>query len=702
MKTTLIHTSSGDSGTDGSGGSTSTPPLDFANILQYFADAITVQSPDGDVVYANEAAAYLSEFPSAQAFLNALPEQRFQNLTVNDAHGNPFPMNELPGRKLMRGEPESEVVLRVESRTSGKIYWRRVRAFPIVGVDGALQWIVNIFYDVTGQYEVEREREQLLSRLAAERGLLESVLQQMPAGVIIAEAPSGRLILGNEQVAQIWRHPFLAADTVGEYIQYKGFHPDGKLYEPHEWPLARTVATGEVVIAEEIVFERGDGTRGVMQVSSAPIYGAAGDIVAGVVTFTDITSRKETEEQIRSLLLREQEARAAAEKAQLRLAFIAEASATLSASLDYEATLSAVVDLTVPRLADYCTLHLMREDNTLELVAVSHVNQEKAALIRAMSERYPPDQHKEGNYATLVMRGETLLVEQVPATMLDQMAYNEEHREGLRQLGPTSGILVSLRAQERVIGALNLSTAESGRRYSADDVALVEELAQRAALAVENARLYRAAQEAVRAREQFLSVASHELKTPLTALLGFLELFQRRTIREGQLATREQQTLQTITLQAKRLDTLVNTLLDIARIEQGQLTIEQVKLDMNALMQRVVDGFQPILERHILTYHGPSEPVFVHGDALRLEQVVQNLLTNALKYSPDGGSITVSLSVNDAQAVLSVTDTGIGMPPVALLHLFERFYRAPNTNDRNISGMGIGLSVVKEIVGMHG
>src|SRR4051794_24777098 len=131
--------------------------------------------------------------------------------------------------------------------------------------------------------------------------LLEAVLRQMPAAVIVAEAPSGRLLLGNEQVDRVLRRPFVPAASVEQYRAYEGFHPDGRPYEPHEWPLARSVARGEVVLEEEIAFRRGDGTRGVMSVNSSPVRDEGGRIAAGVAVFLDITERRQAEERVRRL-----------------------------------------------------------------------------------------------------------------------------------------------------------------------------------------------------------------------------------------------------------------------------------------------------------------------------------------------------------------------------------------------------------------
>jgi signal transduction histidine kinase len=261
---------------------------------------------------------------------------------------------------------------------------------------------------------------------------------------------------------------------------------------------------------------------------------------------------------------------------------------------------------------------------------------------------------------------------------------------------------VPLIARGRVLGALSLATSESNREYGPNDLALAEDLGYRAAVAIDNARLYHEAQNAVRVRDQFLSIASHELKTPLTALLGNAQLLQRRAIREGSFSARDQRALHVIADQATRLNKMIAALLDISRIEMGQLSIARVPMDLSALVCRVVAEIQPTLEQHSINYTDPGVPLWIEGDELRLEQVLHNLISNAVKYSPAGGIVAVRVEQREASVCAIVEDQGIGIPASSVPQLFTRFYRADNVNPQNISGMGIGLFVVKEIMTLHG
>gem|GEM_PF-1260895 len=210
-----------------------------------------------------------------------------------------------------------------------------------------------------------------------------------------------------------------------------------------------------------------------------------------------------------------------------------------------------------------------------------------------------------------------------------------------------------------------------------------------------------AREQAIRQREDFFSVAAHELKTPLTALLGQAQLFQRRAAREKGLGERDRRSLDVIVAQAGRLNTLVSDLLDVSRMQQGQLALSLAPLDLVALIARVVEETRPTLEQHQLALNASSPAIFIAGDELRLEQVLQNLITNAIKYSPDGGPVTVSVGIAGEEAFVAVSDRGLGIPAAAIPHLFQRFYRAGNADPRQISGLGVGLYVVREIVTRH-
>jgi signal transduction histidine kinase len=252
-----------------------------------------------------------------------------------------------------------------------------------------------------------------------------------------------------------------------------------------------------------------------------------------------------------------------------------------------------------------------------------------------------------------------------------------------------------------IIGVLSVHFRQP-HRPSERETRLIDLYAQMAADAIENARLYQNAQDAIQIRDQFLSIAAHELKTPLTSLIGTAQLLQRRSERDGTITGSGAKAMHLIVAQAKRLNKMILSLLDVSRIDTGRLTIERTPMDLSVLVRRVVEELQPTLDKHTVECQLPSAPLLIEGDDVRLEQVVQNLLSNAIKYSPNGGPITVQVEHQGNQARLLVIDCGMGIPKNDQPHLFQRFYRATNADTQYISGMGIGLYVVKEIVTLHG
>ncbi len=396
--------------------------------------------------------------------------------------------------------------------------------------------------------------------------------------------------------------------------------------------------------------------------------------------FRDVTARKQAEEQQR---------------------FLAEVSAVLTSSLDYPNTLASLARAAVPFLADACVMYQLVGDATLRRVALAHADPQQEQAMRE-TQRFDIALDSDIPVARVVRSGTLEIDRHVPADIAEHIHADLAYQSVVRALGPQAYICAPLIARGRTLGALAFILTDPDRQYSAADVALAEEVARRAAIALDNTRLYQEAQDAIRIRDQFLSIAAHELKTPLTSLLGYTQALLRRSLREGTLNERDRRALQLIAEQSKRLGKLIDSLLDVARIQLGRLDIERRRLDLCVLARRLVEEAGPALDRHTLVFQCDAEPLVFEGDELHLEQVFQNLIQNAVKYSPDGGQVMVRAERRGDAACLSVGDQGIGIPVAALPNLFQRFFRAGNVSPLQISGMGIGLYVVKEIITLHG
>jgi PAS domain S-box-containing protein len=397
----------------------------------------------------------------------------------------------------------------------------------------------------------------------------------------------------------------------------------------------------------------------------------------------------------------EQQARLAAEAVQQRLAFLAEASRILAASLDYETTLNNLAHLVVPALADWCFIDIFDEDGQVNRVAAAHADPLQAHLAEALR-RYPSRPTSESPSAMALRGNSPVLVAEVTPELLNIIAYNPEHLDLLKRIKACSGIVAPLIAHHRTLGLLVILSTIPERCYTPSDLATFEELARRAASAVDNAKLFRQSQHAVQSRDEFLSIASHELRTPITSLQGYAELMLRRADRDGSLAPRDKHAIRIIYEQSLQLRKLINLLLDVSRLRSGHLVLERETVNLPALLRRLAELIGPTLEPPLtLQVQLPEEPILVDGDPVRIEQVFQNLLNNAIKYSPNGGTITLTLDCHDTQARVTLADQGIGIPAGAIPHLFDRFYRANNALLWQAGGLGIGLYVVKEIVALH-
>jgi PAS domain S-box-containing protein len=310
-------------------------------------------------------------------------------------------------------------------------------------------------------------REELMRRLEDQRGRLETVLRQMPAGVLISD-DAGTLVLSNAQAAEIWREPEASALPARDATDRLAWHADGSPYVKSDWPLARALG-GATIVGEAIQIQRFDGARGWISVDAAPVRDRDGRIVAAVSTFTDVTEMREAQERQR---------------------FLGDASALLSSSLDYETTIERLAALAVPRMADWCSIDLVGANGALERPAIAHVDPSKVELAYELRLRVPPDPAAAAGVMAVIRTGKSELITDLPSEVFDSIA-DPELRRIIEDLQLHSYMCVPLVAGGEVLGAITFVGAESGRRYRQDDLAFAEELARRAASAVQNSRLFR-------------------------------------------------------------------------------------------------------------------------------------------------------------------------------------------------------------------
>jgi signal transduction histidine kinase/CheY-like chemotaxis protein len=261
-------------------------------------------------------------------------------------------------------------------------------------------------------------------------------------------------------------------------------------------------------------------------------------------------------------------------------------------------------------------------------------------------------------------------------------------------------MIVPLVAQGQAVGAITLVSSATGRRYSEADLPFVEDLAHRAALAIENARLYREAQEVNRLKDEFLATLSHELRTPLTAVLGWTRL-----LATGQLdPATSRRAMDTIERNAQAQVQLIDDILDVSRIIRGKLRLNVRPVELAPVIEAAADAVRPAAEAKGIRLHVVLDPRTgpVSGDPDRLQQVVWNLLSNAIKFTPKEGRVQVVLSRADSHLEVAVSDTGQGIESEFLPYVFDRFRQADPTSTRTHGGLGLGLAIVRHLVELHG
>jgi signal transduction histidine kinase len=396
--------------------------------------------------------------------------------------------------------------------------------------------------------------------------------------------------------------------------------------------------------------------------------------------------KRQAEERV--ALVREQAARAAAEEANRRAAFLAEASSVLNNSLDYGETRRDLLRLTVPGLADLAALTLATGDGQpwrSELAWVHPLDPD--VQTRTVAEADAPHDALRAAHDRVLATG----VAEVHNGLNASFPPGGGARDVLESVA-----VVPLRARGRTLGVLVLGSTD---RRAAPDVALAEDLAGRAAVALDNARLYRDIQENDRRKSEFLAMLGHELRNPLAPIRNAVEYLRRQGLNDPDLCTARD----TIDRQVKLMVRLVDDLLDVARITRGQIQLRTEPVDMAQVAVQAVETSRPLIDarRHALTVDLADEPAWVEGDPTRLAQVIANLLNNAAKYTEPGGRITLRVERQGPSVVTKVFDTGVGLPPEMLASVFDLFTQVERSLDRSQGGLGIGLTLVRRLVELH-
>jgi PAS domain S-box-containing protein len=568
-------------------------------------------------------------------------------------------------------------------RKDATIIWVHLTVSIVRSASGAPLYLVAFIDDITGRRLAQQEAGRMFS-------LLRATLESTADGILVVDL-NGKILSFNQKMTEMFGVPaemFASGD-------------DEKAITAALEQLANPAVFMEKVealynhpdVASYDVLEMKDGR--ILERYSQPQL-IDGVPVGRVWSFRDVTARLRSEEQA-LLLEREHAARAEAENSQQRAALLAEASRILSTSFDYQTTLAALVRLAVPALADYCALDIVDGEENFQRIAEAYVDPSKSSLLREVATF--PRSALTANHPLIrvISTGESVLESKITPAFIRAAFAEPSQRRTVEALGPRSLVCVPLVNSGKPLGALTLVTSSSGRTYDEADLSLAADVARRAAIVVEHARLFHEAQQATRARDDVLAVVAHDLRNPLNTVTMAVSLMLENTPVER---VQERRQVEIVRRAADRMNRMIQDLLDVKRIEGGRLSMDLRPEEVGALLTDTIEMLRPlavgssIILDSVVAEGLPS----VLADSARIQQVLSNLVGNAVKFTPRDGRVAVTAEAFGPEVRFGVVDTGPGIPPEQLPHIFGRFWQARPSDRR---GIGLGLAIAKGIVEAH-
>lgn len=597
--------------------------------------------------------------------------------------------------------PEYEIEFRIV-RPDGAQRWIADRGQVLFDENGRRCGIAGVCWDSTEERLRRLEREQLTAQLRAAHALLDTLFDHAPVGLGFWDREL-RFVKVNRALAEM---SGTAPEThIGK--QLPELLP--RMDEGVHGALRHVLETGEAVLKME-AHGYTPARPGVLRhwsVSCYPIR-LAGEIAGVGAVCEDITQRKETDRKLAAVLASEIRARGEAQEAEERAGFLAEAATVLSSSLDFRAALASVARLAVPRMADWCAVDIL-ENGQRQRLAVAHVNPEKVRLAQELHVRFPP---KEDDPVLQVLRtGEPAMAAEIPDELLERLATDAEHLRIVRELGLRSYVVVPVKYEGETLGAVTFVSAESGVVYGDPHLRLAMQIASRAGLAVQHARLYaqaerrrveaeRAIQELQRANadlEEFAYVASHDLQEPLRTIASYTQLLQREY--EGKLDAAADEHIQKVVNGVTRMRDLIRDLLDYSRVSRSEEAPEG-RVSMPVVLERCKETLQAAIEESGAEIVSDPLPEVAPADEAQMEQLMLNLLSNAIKYRRRDTTPRIEIAVAPAGGhwLFEVRDNGQGFKPELEHRLFGIFKRL---HGKEVPGTGIGLALCRRIVERH-
>jgi signal transduction histidine kinase len=629
-----------------------------------------------------------------------------------------------PARSLREGVVVPPIEMEIERFDGGRAAVL-CGAAPIVGPGGDVEGAVVLFAEVTASRARERDLLERERNVATRLGRLQALTAALSEAVTPEEV--ARAALEHAQGALgvrtggLWACAEEGTLALVESVGFSAAQRDRYARIPADarYPVAQVVRAGEPLwirsraeLRERFPDLRTSAVGDPISVACLPMQ--VKGRCPGALSFA-FSHERELSAEDRSFLLvltrhcaqalerarlfdAEHRARGEAVAANARNAFLYEATTLLASSLDYEETLARVAQLAVPRVADWCVVDLAEDiARGRSAVVVAHADPAKVELVREMGRRHPPDPAAQRGAPAVVRTGRSELYLDIHDEDISANVREPEQLRLARELGLCSGMVVPMTTRGKTLGAMTFLSTDSRRRFGPADVEMAEHLGRRAALAIDNARLFEQAQEAVRAREEVVAIVSHDLKNPLNAILMSAGLL-RKSVGDPPRALHH---VDAIERAVRRMRSLVRDLLDLARMEGGRFTLERHPCLLESIAAEALALFTSLAAEKDVALEAHLEPVAgarVLCDRERLLQVFSNLLGNAVAFTPGGGRVAVEARRAGGEVTIAVADTGPGIPADEQRHVFERFWKSRASG----MGTGLGLSIAKGIVNAHG
>ncbi len=673
------------------------------------AEGIAVFDQEGRYRFANREGARMIGVDSVDELLRTPSREILQRFELFDEYGNPVPPEQLPASVALRHGQRSEMLVRARRKNGEADRWSLITAAPVLDANGLPEMAVSAFRDVTRERELYESEHR--ARAAAERLARRFELLQRDTARL-AQSQSRRevddiLVAGVEDGTEAtWVNLYRLIGDRLMPLQNDAMQPSsGAVSVGSDHPAAQALDAGVALFFAD----GADDSTGVAQSYVAfPLgstHGYFGVLLAG---FDSPHALPDEERDFLQALCNQAalaferiEAQERVDLARNRSTFLVRAGELLGGSLDYEQTLPTVARLAVPEVADWCVVELMEVEDGSASLAISHVDPRKVQLARELRERYPPDPDAPRGVTQVFRSGEPLLYEEISDEMLAAGARNEEHLRLMRELELRSAMIVPMNARGRTIGVITFVSSRSDVRFGDADLDMAMSLAQRAALAVDNARLYLRAQRAVQARESLLAVVSHDLRNPLGVVRMVAGAMSSRPP-DGSVPDMHRQA-EILDRNAGQMERLIRDLLDFSRLESGSLSVSFENHAFDEIIEHAIETARYAGEERGIRIERSGSPLNIgmRCDRERLLQVLGNLLRNAIEHSAENGHVEVTAARDGERIHVTVRDSGAGIDETEMAHLFEPYWQALN-GGRKRQGLGLGLYIAKGLVRAHG